>query len=63
MTLRWLSWRSVSARAARRRLGRSLSIREVDAGLATAELEIHALSNAFYDLERWSALRGFTPPR
>jgi len=39
-------------RAARRRLGRSLSIREVDAGSCNGcELEIHALSNAFYDLE------------
>jgi Ni,Fe-hydrogenase III small subunit len=41
-------------RAARRRLGRSLSIREVDAGSCNGcELEIHALSNAFYDLERF----------
>jgi Ni,Fe-hydrogenase III small subunit len=40
--------------AARRRLGRSLSIREVDAGSCNGcELEIHALSNAFYDLERF----------
>jgi Ni,Fe-hydrogenase III small subunit len=39
---------------ARRRLGRSLSIREVDAGSCNGcELEIHALSNAFYDLERF----------
>src|SRR6266478_7936125 len=43
--------------AARRRLGRSLSIREVDAGSCNGcELEIHALNNAFYDLERF----GFT---
>ncbi len=35
-----------------RRLGRSLSIREVDAGSCNGcELEIHALSNAFYDLD------------
>jgi Ni,Fe-hydrogenase III small subunit len=41
-------------RAARRRLGRSLSIREVDAGSCNGcELEIHALNNAFYDLERF----------
>jgi Ni,Fe-hydrogenase III small subunit len=41
-------------RAARRRLGRSLAIREVDAGSCNGcELEIHALSNAFYDLERF----------
>jgi len=42
------------ARAARRRLGRSLSIREIDAGSCNGcELEIHALNNAFYDLERF----------
>jgi len=41
-------------RAARRRLGRSLAIREVDAGSCNGcELEIHALNNAFYDLERF----------
>ncbi len=40
--------------AARRRLGRSLAIREVDAGSCNAcELEIQALSNAFYDLDRF----------
>src|ERR1700724_2365808 len=40
--------------AARRRLGRSLSIREVDAGSCNGcELEIHALNNAFYDIERF----------
>jgi Ni,Fe-hydrogenase III small subunit len=50
-------------RAARRRLGRSLSIREVDAGSCNAcELEIHALSNAFYDLERFG-LRFVASPR
>ncbi len=39
--------------AARRRLGRSLAIREVDAGSCNGcELEINALNNAFYDLER-----------
>jgi Ni,Fe-hydrogenase III small subunit len=44
-------------RAARRRLGRSLSIREVDAGSCNGcELEIHALNNAFYDLERFGLL-------
>lgn len=38
---------------ARRRLGRSLSIRHVDVGSCNGcELEIHALNNAFYDLER-----------
>jgi len=41
-------------RSARRRLGRSLSIREVDAGSCNGcELEIHALNNAFYDLGRF----------
>lgn len=39
---------------ARRLLGHSLSIREVDAGSCNGcELEIHALNNAFYDLERF----------
>ncbi len=41
-------------RAARHRLGRSLAIRAVDAGSCNGcELEIHALNNAFYDLERF----------
>lgn len=41
-------------RAARKKLGRSLSIRQVDAGSCNGcELEIHALANAFYDLERF----------
>ena len=40
--------------AARARLGRSLAIRQVDAGSCNAcELEIHALTNAFYDIERF----------
>jgi len=40
-------------RAARVKLGRSLSIRQVDAGSCNGcELEIHALNNVFYDLER-----------
>ncbi len=40
--------------ASKRRLGRSLSIRQVDAGSCNGcELEIHALNNAFYDLERF----------
>ncbi|MFO1120152.1 MAG: hydrogenase [Rhodospirillales bacterium] len=40
--------------AARQRLGRSLCIREVDAGSCNGcELEIHALNNAFYDIERF----------
>src|SRR5215510_4501229 len=50
-------------RASRRRLGRSLSIREVDAGSCNGcELEIHALNNAFYDLERYG-LRFVASPR
>src|SRR3954469_2595510 len=50
-------------RAAKRRLGRSLSIREVDAGSCNGcELEIHALNNAFYDLERFG-LRFVASPR
>src|SRR6185295_2224035 len=49
--------------AARRRLGRSLSLRHVDAGSCNGcELEIHALSNAFYDLERFG-LRFVASPR
>jgi Ni,Fe-hydrogenase III small subunit len=50
-------------RAAQRRLGRSLAIREVDAGSCNGcELEIHALNNAFYDLERFG-LRFVASPR
>src|SRR5438105_3577628 len=50
-------------RSARRRLGRSLSIREVDAGSCNGcELEIHALNNAFYDLERFG-LKFVASPR
>jgi Ni,Fe-hydrogenase III small subunit len=50
-------------RSARKRLGRSLSIRQVDAGSCNAcELEIHALNNAFYDLERFG-LRFVASPR
>jgi Ni,Fe-hydrogenase III small subunit len=58
---RWLAKRV--DRATRRRLGRSLSIREVDAGSCNGcELEIHALNNAFYDLERFG-LRFVASPR
>jgi Ni,Fe-hydrogenase III small subunit len=54
--------RSVN-RIARARLGRSLSIRQVDAGSCNGcELEIHALNNAFYDLERLG-LRFVASPR
>ena len=49
--------------AARRRLGRSLSIREVDAGSCNGcELEIHALNNAYYDVERFG-IRFVASPR
>jgi Ni,Fe-hydrogenase III small subunit len=49
--------------AARRRLGRSLSLREIDAGSCNGcELEIQALGNAFYDLERFG-LRFVASPR
>lgn len=49
--------------AARRRLGRSLAIREVDAGSCNGcELEIHALNNAYYDLERFG-VRFVASPR
>src|ERR1700734_4508847 len=50
-------------RAARRRLGRSLAIREADAGSCNGcELEIHALNNPYYDLERFG-LRFVASPR
>ena len=49
--------------AARRRLGRSLAIRALDAGSCNGcELELNALSNAFYDLERFG-LRFVASPR
>src|SRR5438270_14038194 len=49
--------------AVARRLGRSLAIREVDAGSCNAcELEIHALNNAFYDIERFG-IRFVASPR
>ncbi|KIZ33803.1 MULTISPECIES: NADH-quinone oxidoreductase subunit B family protein [Rhodopseudomonas] len=49
--------------AARRRLGRSLAIREVDAGSCNGcELEIHALSNPYYDVERFG-IRFVASPR
>jgi Ni,Fe-hydrogenase III small subunit len=50
-------------KAARRKLGRALSIRQVDAGSCNGcELEIHALSNAFYDVERFG-IRFVASPR
>ncbi len=49
--------------SARRRLGRSLSIRVVDAGSCNGcELEINALNNPFYDLERFG-IRFVASPR
>lgn len=49
--------------AARKRLGRSLSIRAVDAGSCNGcELEMHALNNAFYDIERFG-IRFVASPR
>ncbi len=49
--------------AAQRKLGRSLAIRAVDAGSCNGcELELHALGNAFYDLERFG-LRFVASPR
>mgnify|MGYP003607669860 CR=1 FL=1 len=49
--------------AAKARLGRSLSIREVDAGSCNGcELEIHALNNSYYDVERFG-LRFVASPR
>ena len=49
--------------AARTKLGRSLTIREVDAGSCNGcELEIHAINNAFYDLKRFG-IRFAASPR
>ena len=54
--------RSLAERA-RRRLGRSLAIREVDAGSCNGcELEIHALNNPVYDIERFG-LKFVASPR
>jgi Ni,Fe-hydrogenase III small subunit len=51
------------SRTARRHLGRSLAIREVDAGSCNGcELEIHAINNAYYDVERFG-LRFVASPR
>jgi NADH-quinone oxidoreductase B subunit len=50
-------------RAVRRRLGRSLSIRQLDAGSCNGcELEIHAVNNAYYDVERFG-IRFVASPR
>jgi Ni,Fe-hydrogenase III small subunit len=54
--------RALSERA-RQKLGRSLAIREVDAGSCNGcELEIHALNNPVYDIERFG-LRFVASPR
>ncbi len=46
-----------------RTLGRSVAIRQVDAGSCNGcELEIHALNNAYYDLERFG-IRFVASPR
>ncbi len=50
-------------RTARRHLGRSLAIREVDAGSCNGcELEIHAINNIYYDVERFG-IRFVASPR
>lgn len=50
-------------RTARRHLGRSLSIREIDAGSCNGcELEIQALNNPYYDIDRFG-LRFVASPR
>lgn len=58
--------RALAARmqgAAQHRLGRSLAIRTIDAGSCNGcELELNALSNIIYDLERFG-LRFVTSPR
>src|SRR5205809_6879235 len=49
--------------SARARLGRTLSIREVDAGSCNGcELEIHALNNVLYDLGRFRLRFGASTP-
>jgi Ni,Fe-hydrogenase III small subunit len=54
--------RALAARA-RRLFGRSLTIREVDAGSCNGcELEIHALNNSIYDVERFG-VRFVASPR
>jgi Ni,Fe-hydrogenase III small subunit len=51
------------AEAARAKLGRSLVIREIDAGSCNGcELEIHALNNPVYDVERFG-IRFAASPR
>jgi Ni,Fe-hydrogenase III small subunit len=53
----------LAAAGMRPRLGRALSIREIDAGSCNGcELEIHALANVIYDLERFG-IRFVASPR
>src|SRR3954466_15243769 len=53
--------RALQSRA-RRLFGRSLTIREVDAGSCNGcELEINALNNAVYDVERFGIRFGASP--
>ena len=60
---RWRKSLARSASAPRQRLGRSLAIREVDAGSCNGcELEIHALNNPVYDVERFG-LKFVASPR
>src|SRR5258708_13670220 len=50
-------------RVARRRFGRSLAIREIDAGSCNGcELEIHPLNNSFYDIARVGPRFAPSPP-
>lgn len=52
-----------TAARSRARLGRSLAVRHVDAGSCNAcELELHALNNPCYDLERYG-VRFVASPR
>jgi Ni,Fe-hydrogenase III small subunit len=45
---------ALAGRLARQRLGRSLAIRQVDAGSCNGcELEVHAMSGLLYDMERF----------
>jgi Ni,Fe-hydrogenase III small subunit len=53
--------RALAARG-RRLFGRSITIREVDAGSCNGcELEIHALNNAVYDIERFGVKFAASP--
>src|SRR3546814_20906154 len=61
--MRISDWSSDVCSSDLQKLGRSLSIREIDAGSCNGcELEIHALNNPFYDIERFG-LRFVASPR